>query len=56
MELSRSESEVLNNALNEVLHGPDAIDEWEFQTRIGVTRTEAEALLQRLRSEINRSA
>jgi hypothetical protein len=35
----------LNNALNEVLHGPDAIEEWEFATRMGVTREGAKALL-----------
>lgn len=29
------------NALNEVLHGPDAVDDWEFQTRLGVPRASA---------------
>ena len=43
--LTRSEITVLNTALNEVLHGPEAIEDWEFQTRIGVTRREAEAVL-----------
>jgi len=29
------------NALNEVLHGPSAIDDQEFQLRLGVSRHEA---------------
>lgn len=29
------------NALNEVLHGPDAVDDGEFQTRLGVSRASA---------------
>lgn len=37
------------NALNEVLHGSYAIEDWEFQTRVGVTRDAAKRLLQRLR-------
>lgn len=41
VEFSRDELRALNNALNEVLHGPDAIEEWEFGTRMGVTREEA---------------
>jgi tellurite resistance protein len=49
VELTRSELEIASNALNEVLHGPQAIEEWEFHTRMGVTRGEAEMLLQRLR-------
>ena len=32
---------VIRNALNEVLHGPSAIENWEFQTRLGATRAEA---------------
>ena len=43
--LTRSQIIVLNNAMNEVLHGPEAIEDWEFHTRIGVTRREAEAVL-----------
>ena len=38
VELSHDELVTLSNALNEVLHGPDAIEEWEFQTRIGASR------------------
>lgn len=39
---------VLNNALNEILNGPAAIEAWEFQTRTGVERSHAEALLSRI--------
>ena len=35
---------VLANALNEILHGPDAVEEWEFSTRLGVSREAADAL------------
>lgn len=46
--LSSDEIATLNNALNEILYGPDAIEELEFQTRVGVTRSEAERLLDAL--------
>lgn len=36
------------NALNEVLHGPDAIEDWEFATRLGVSRSTAFQTLQRI--------
>ena len=39
---------ILVNALNEILHGPDAIEEWEFHSRIGVDRAEALGLLRRI--------
>jgi hypothetical protein len=45
VELTDDDLVALANALNEVLHGPDAIEELEFTTRMGVTRAEAEALL-----------
>lgn len=35
-------------ALNEVLHGPEAIEEREFQTRLGVTRPEALETMRRI--------
>lgn len=38
----------LHQALNEVVNGPQAIDDWEFQTRMGVTRDEAKSLLARM--------
>jgi hypothetical protein len=48
MELTSEEIVALSNALNEVLHGPDAIEDWEFATRMGVSRQEALRLLRRL--------
>jgi hypothetical protein len=43
---------MLSNALNEVLHGPDAIEAWEFETRMGASREDAEGLRSRLSDEI----
>ncbi|GAA4975553.1 hypothetical protein GCM10023225_15830 [Kineococcus glutinatus] len=48
MDISGADLVVLHNALNEVLHGPDAIEEWEFQIRLGLDRDEAVLLLARL--------
>lgn len=45
--LSEAELILLNNALNEVLHGVE-IEEWEFSTRLGATRFEAERLLEKV--------
>jgi hypothetical protein len=44
VQMNSAELIAVANALNEVLHGPSAIDGWEFQTRMGVTRTEAKRL------------
>ena len=44
VELSTGEVGVLQNALHEILNGPEAIEEWEFQTRVGVSREEANVL------------
>jgi hypothetical protein len=49
-ELSAEDLLVLKAALNEVLNGPTAIDEWEFHTRVGTDREAAKALLRRLSS------
>ena len=46
--LSDDDLLLVNNALNEVLNGPDAIDEWEFQLRLWVERRHAVDLLARL--------
>lgn len=43
--LQRDEVLAVNNALNEVLNGPDSIEDWEFHTRMGVEPAEARALL-----------
>jgi len=48
--LGEAERLILVNALNEILHGPDAIEEWEFPSRIGVDRSEALDLFRRLSS------
>ena len=45
---SKDELLILNNALNEVLNGPAAIGDWEFHTRMGVTRSEATQLLEKV--------
>lgn len=47
VQLSVLELVLLNNALNEVLHGA-GIREPEFGTRLGASRAEAERLLARL--------
>ena len=44
---------VLCNARNEVLHGPEAIEAREFQTRSGVDRDAAVLLLARLSDELS---
>jgi hypothetical protein len=49
-EANEPELLAINNALNEVCHGPELIEEPEFHTRMGVERREAEALL----NQINR--
>lgn len=49
--LSANDRLAILNALNEVLHGPDAIEEWEFQTRIGVSREEVRQTRQRIAGE-----
>jgi hypothetical protein len=46
--LTADEIGTLANSLNEVLGGPDAIEDWEFETRIGVERSRARSLLRRL--------
>jgi hypothetical protein len=41
VQISREELTTLWNALNEVIGGAQPIEEWEFQTLIGVSRDEA---------------
>jgi hypothetical protein len=53
MDFSRDELLWINNALNEVLGGPQAIEEWEFHTRIGGDRDEVRALLARVNDEVS---
>lgn len=49
---SHAELVLLNNALNEILHGSEAIAPWEFQTRTGVSVEDATALLARIGKEL----
>jgi hypothetical protein len=39
--VSPTEYFLLNQALNEICHGPEAIPEWEFHSRVGVFKNEA---------------
>jgi hypothetical protein len=39
--LSQDNLYLISNALNEILNGPGAIEEWEFQTRTGIERPDA---------------
>lgn len=52
MKLNRDELLWITNALNEVLHGPIAIAEWEFGTRMGGSVGEVTALLARVNTEV----
>jgi len=49
--ISSDEWVLVMNALNEVLHGPHAIDERQFHARLGVHRADALALQRRLDEE-----
>lgn len=46
--LTKQESMTLTNALNEVVNDPDAIEAWQFATRMGVERSEAQQLLTKI--------
>lgn len=52
MEFSRDELLWINNALAEVLGGPEAIEEWEFHTRIGADRDAVRSLQQKVNDEV----
>jgi hypothetical protein len=55
IDLDRDELTLLNNALNEILNGPQAIESSEFSTRVGSSRREAEALLAAIDSALGRA-
>lgn len=55
-EFSREELVAINNALNEILHGPDAIEEWEFHARMGITKDEGERLLRKINRLLGKSS
>jgi hypothetical protein len=46
--LSEGDRIAIASALNEVLHGPGAIKEWEFHPRLGVSRASALQTLRRM--------
>ena len=49
---TRKELSMINNALNEICHGIHVSD---FETRVGATLAEAEALLERVHAALARS-
>lgn len=53
MDFTREELLWINNALNEVLSGPEAIEEWEFHTRMGGDKDQVRALHQRVNAEVS---
>ncbi len=53
VDLTADDLVAINNALNEVCHGPDAIPEWEFQTRIGLDKVTATQTLGRIRAALD---
>lgn len=54
VELDETEMILLNNSLNEILNGVNAIDQEEFNARLGVSHSEAESLLSDLQALIKR--
>ena len=52
MDFSRDELLWVNNALNEVLNGPEAIEEWEFRTRMGGDKHKVKALFRRVNDQV----
>ncbi len=53
--LTRADLLLINNALNEVCNGVH-IEDFEFQTRLGVSREEASALLRRISERLREAA
>jgi hypothetical protein len=53
MDFSKDELRVLLQALNEIIHGPGAIEEPEFGTRMGTTREKALKLMDRVEGYYN---
>ena len=53
MDFTRDELLWVNNALNEVLNGPEAIEEWEFHTRMGGERDQVRALLHKVSEQLD---
>ncbi len=53
VQLSKDDIILLMQALNEICNGPDAIEHWEFTTRMGATRDEAMMLWEKLNKYYN---
>lgn len=49
IEVSRHELALIQQAMNEVTNGPEAIEDWEFGTRMGGSRDEVKALMEAVR-------
>ena len=52
--LPRGDLFILNNALNEICNGVH-LDDWDFETRMGVERHEAKALLARVNEALGKA-
>lgn len=52
MDFSRDELLWINSALNNVLGGPYAIEDWEFHSLMGGDRDEVRALLQKVNDRV----
>ena len=52
--LSHSDLYIINNALNEICNGVH-LDEWDFETRMGVDREAARSLLDRVNETLRKS-
>lgn len=50
--LPKADHFIINNALNEICNGVH-LDEWDFETRMGVERGEAKALLARVNAHLH---
>lgn len=55
LQLTRGDLLLINNALNEVCNGV-RIDDFEFETRLGVSRDEARQLLRRVSDRLREMA
>jgi hypothetical protein len=54
IEVTRDELLMINDALNEVCHGIQ-LEDWEFSTRLGVERSEAQQLLSEVSEVLKRT-
>jgi hypothetical protein len=50
--LTKDKANILAQALNEVCNGPDAIDDFEFHSRMGATKDEVLKLLVEIQEHI----